>query len=59
MFRLFFALDQTMADPSSPCEYWEAYKDEKCFEIFDKVETVENENSATLATICSKDEQRF
>jgi hypothetical protein len=51
----------------SPCGDWEPYKDEKCFKVFDKVGSEEEaekscsqqENSATLVTVHSKDEQDF
>lgn len=53
----------------SPCGDWEPYKDEKCFKIFDKagVQSYENaektchqqENSSTLITIHSREEQDF
>jgi hypothetical protein len=57
----------TMA-ADSPCGDWESYKDDKCFKIID--ETLRNyddaektcnqqENSATLVIIRSKDEQDF
>jgi hypothetical protein len=51
----------------SPCGDWDPYKDEKCFKILEKVgneEVAENtckqeESSANLITIHSKDEQDF
>jgi hypothetical protein len=54
-------------DPSSLCGDWEAYKDEKCFKVSDKYGTQEEagktcnqeDNSATLVIIRSKDEQDF
>jgi len=56
-------------DYSSPLGYWEPYKCEKCFKIFNDMvlQTYEDteitfshqENSATLAFIRSKDKQDF
>jgi len=59
-------LDESVAD-DSPCGDWEPYKDEKCFKVLRKYGSEEEaekicnqeENSATLIIIRSKDEQDF
>jgi len=64
IFSIFYGL--TMA-ADSPCGDWEPYKDEKCFKVFDNIVIEEEakktcsqqETSATLVTIHSKDEQDF